>query len=599
METSLPLQLDGVDFEGASFQGVADANGQQFFNVTVGIRIPVPTLLAAIGNLQKGNVSGGGGLLRTSTAPVTALGRATSVRDDPIQEESSDDEEEHHSSNAALPLYRVPTHDPYNEPMELTSEEVYPPSFLPPPGYPMAFPFPNFSPMGWPPGYETQLGMTPGAAYAETVKDRDDDKAPLILDSSALNDTSKHSEEPPEMKRSYDVNSGVVKQTWMIDSQKLQSVDERLPHLDSPPFYFSMGKAHQRVPFKLRISAVNGRVADRGIVHLVCEEPNLQDVPDIKFRLSVGSAAARGPVTHNFSQAAECGLVDADAMWDFRGGINSEDSCLSICIEVGNSLELELSSVGAGLGLQQQLMVKNTFVDISEHKTALPRTVTAPARTLQQERLQSSSTASSTRISSEEAAVPKQPELTPLRPQTVNRIYDGASGHERVEWVVSARKLQSGDSHPVVSPGFHIDFGEKHKNVPFKMMILPRVKQENHKKGGGSFKEANGFGCVELVCEKDLSGDSLPSLKFFFAIGTGDQRSESKGPVIHDFAEMSVARLPKEQALFKFKNFVDDATQTFVVCLEIAPNTGASEPAASEEAKPLEDGRGTGDIRRW
>merc|ERR1712151_1383873 len=113
-------------------------------------------------------------------------------------------------------------------------------------------------------------------------------------------------------------------------------------------------------------------------------------------------------------------------------------------------------------------------------------------------------------------------------------------------------------------------------DVPFKIKIQPKLKDERHKKGAGSFKEANGAGCLELVCvsEELKHFESFPALKFTFCIGSSaKQRSETtRKAVVHNFLDRHIAVLPPNEALFRFKSVVDERNGIFVVNLEIAPN---------------------------
>ena len=86
----------------------------------------------------------------------------------------------------------------------------------------------------------------------------------------------------------------------------------------------------------------------------------------------------------------------------------------------------------------------------------------------------------------------------------------------RFEWVVSARKLTSTDTHPHVSPAFGLDFGDGGAAF-FKMMVYPHVV--NDKKGGASFKKAQGRGYVELACEDELK-KGVQEVRFRIAIGS-------------------------------------------------------------------------------
>lgn len=166
------------------------------------------------------------------------------------------------------------------------------------------------------------------------------------------------------------------------------------------------------------------------------------------------------------------------------------------------------------------------------------------------------------------------------RPQVLHRSYDVQAACLRLEWVVSARKLTSTDTHPHVSPAFELSFGEHCPSANFKMLIHPLVV--NDKKGGGSFKKAGGRGYVEIACEQELPA-GVPDVQFRISIGSGERRSVARGPVSHNFAERSVAGLPKKQGLWDFNVAVDRETHTFVVCLELLSSD--SPPSSAPPAR--------------
>lgn len=157
----------------------------------------------------------------------------------------------------------------------------------------------------------------------------------------------------------------------------------------------------------------------------------------------------------------------------------------------------------------------------------------------------------------------------PPQPQTLTRAYSVRSGFFRVNWTVDGRKLR-GNEKQTVSPPFELSFGPSHPNVTFKMMIYPEMINEG--KGGSCFRKSNGRGFVQLKCEAELPA-SIAKIAFRISIGSGDNMKEARGPVEHDFATSAVCGLPKESEIWDFQEVVDPASQTFVVCLEIVPNS--------------------------
>jgi len=187
---------------------------------------------------------------------------------------------------------------------------------------------------------------------------------------------------------------------------------------------------------------------------------------------------------------------------------------------------------------------------------------------------------------------PEEPEAPPAdidRPQTLQHTFSVNSGCMRWTWNVSARKLQSGDTHAHISPTFHLSFGESFPHVPFKMMIHPKVASTA--KGGASFKKARGRGYIEVVCEESLA-DDCPEVGLRIIVGSGDARLPTRAIISHRFAERAVASLPRGQAEWDFRAAVDRETGTFTVCLEIEPRP--SNAAASDASGICEDSGATG-----
>lgn len=96
-------------------------------------------------------------------------------------------------------------------------------------------------------------------------------------------------------------------------------------------------------------------------------------------------------------------------------------------------------------------------------------------------------------------------------------------------------------------------------------MLVPKPNPDG--KGGASFKKANGVGSVHLKCEA-----AKGLVNFFVSISNGrpDFNREPRGPVKHNFAELSTCGLRKGEEMWDFTKAVDKETQTFAVCLEIS-----------------------------
>merc|ERR1719341_1604751 len=115
-------------------------------------------------------------------------------------------------------------------------------------------------------------------------------------------------------------------------------------------------------------------------------------------------------------------------------------------------------------------------------------------------------------------------------------------------------------------------------------MIHPLVVSD--KRGGASFKKAAGRGYVDLVCESDLPA-VVPDVTFQIALGSGETRLKTRGPVRHNFAQRSVGGLPRREGLWDFNLAVDRETQTFIVRLEVLSSicdTGQDTTTTASEA---------------
>lgn len=381
------------------------------------------------------------GLVRTTTAPASCRGPVVS---DTIPEEDSDegdgDEEAgHEASLSSCPVMPAPlahsmTYDGFGYEVadpstwlpaadqESTAVEAQimhaatPLAPMPPvPPYMMP-PMPIAPPWAYTPSWYTGTdpGITPGLAFQHTLM-------PELRHFSALSSTVEIPEEKPATKvpvlrRTFSVGSGCMRVTWTVSAETLAS-DERGP-VESPVFDLSFGDAHPHTPFRMRLcpkaagvepSAASFNGADgKGIVELTCEAVVTEAVPDVRFRIAIGSGErrqpARGPVSHNFGDASTCGLPKEQAIWDFNTAVDREISAFVVCLEVlpcsgAKAVGVEGPAVatmqvvdqgGAGVVLQgsedaggPKVVVRNTFLDVedaSRQPAAMLRTTTAPAQ---------------------------------------------------------------------------------------------------------------------------------------------------------------------------------------------------------------------------
>eukprot|EP00928_Gymnodinium_smaydae_P040341 TRINITY_DN27368_c0_g1_i2.p1 TRINITY_DN27368_c0_g1~~TRINITY_DN27368_c0_g1_i2.p1 ORF type:complete len:597 (+),score=119.28 TRINITY_DN27368_c0_g1_i2:46-1791(+) len=158
------------------------------------------------------------------------------------------------------------------------------------------------------------------------------------------------------------------------------------------------------------------------------------------------------------------------------------------------------------------------------------------------------------------------PSLGPSAPQ-LNKITLTASavpGMHQVLWTIDAGKLK-GHERQSVSPSFQLP---TNLDANFRLVLCPKLNPDS--KGGASFKKASGWGSVQLKCE---ASSGIATFLLSVSDGRPDYRRQPRGPVTHNFAMQSTCGLPKEQEQWDFNKVVDEATQTFVVHLDITPLT--------------------------
>eukprot|EP00929_Paragymnodinium_shiwhaense_P007579 TRINITY_DN111494_c0_g1_i1.p1 TRINITY_DN111494_c0_g1~~TRINITY_DN111494_c0_g1_i1.p1 ORF type:complete len:496 (-),score=130.09 TRINITY_DN111494_c0_g1_i1:126-1613(-) len=152
----------------------------------------------------------------------------------------------------------------------------------------------------------------------------------------------------------------------------------------------------------------------------------------------------------------------------------------------------------------------------------------------------------------------------------LSRTKSTRSGHFRVNWTVAARVLKSKDTK-AVSPPFEVDLGDGSAALTFKIMLIPQATNEG--RGGASFKKAKGRGKVTMKCESDCDlPDQATTLSFRISVGQGAGRMElPRGPISHNFKQHATAGLLQEEEIWDFASAADEATTTFVVCIEFVP----------------------------
>lgn len=162
-----------------------------------------------------------------------------------------------------------------------------------------------------------------------------------------------------------------------------------------------------------------------------------------------------------------------------------------------------------------------------------------------------------------------QPQCWPekqARPQTLEQAFSEFSQIYRIRWSVDARKLDTTDKE-AVSPAFEL---AGWANAQFKMVMRPKRVEDS--RGGASFKKARGKGSVQLKLVNKLEEAAHLSVMFRLAVGnpiSWKRRERPRGPVRHDFFEKPICGLPEGRDEWDFRKAVDDATQTFVVSLDV------------------------------
>jgi len=130
----------------------------------------------------------------------------------------------------------------------------------------------------------------------------------------------------------------------------------------------------------------------------------------------------------------------------------------------------------------------------------------------------------------------------------------------KVAWAVDVKRFRSKD-RMLVSPAFEIPAGG-HKL--FRMMIQPA--DTPHGRGSVSFDRSHGRGNIQLKCEGSFQEDTSSSFIVNFKLSVG--RKAWRGPVVHDFAQASVANLPSACCDWNFRSAAE-SSQTVTVNLEV------------------------------
>lgn len=148
----------------------------------------------------------------------------------------------------------------------------------------------------------------------------------------------------PVLERAFSVPSQIYRIRWTVDARKLKGTDREAV---SPGFELSFRRF---VTFKmvirpkqvhdLRGGASFKKAKGKGSVELRClEKVEAAAAPIVTFRIAVGSGQSggeppRGPVTHDFSDRAICGLAETEKEWDFSKHVDQETQTFVVVLEI-------------------------------------------------------------------------------------------------------------------------------------------------------------------------------------------------------------------------------------------------------------------------
>mmetsp|Transcript_75539 Transcript_75539/g.245634 ORF Transcript_75539/g.245634 Transcript_75539/m.245634 type:complete len:471 (+) Transcript_75539:70-1482(+) len=167
---------------------------------------------------------------------------------------------------------------------------------------------------------------------------------------SGSGDLAGLSHEPPPQPQTltrHQSPTGYFRVIWTVDARKLRGNDKGAV---SPPFELSFGDQFPNVTFKMMLypKVVNDakggssfkRAHGRGYVQLKCEEGLPPLIANVNYRISIGSGnnsnmtEPRGPVPHNFSSNAVCGLPKEQEEWDFSSVVDQNSQTFVVCLEI-------------------------------------------------------------------------------------------------------------------------------------------------------------------------------------------------------------------------------------------------------------------------
>jgi len=160
-------------------------------------------------------------------------------------------------------------------------------------------------------------------------------------------------------------------------------------------------------------------------------------------------------------------------------------------------------------------------------------------------------------------------------PQTLQWSFSATTGCLCMLWSVEFSKLRDSDQQ-VESPSFDLIYDGR----PVKFKMLLDAMQLPDQKGSGSSERTNSSrkGSVAVKSEADLPA-GMGSLTYRIFIGSGDTtisprgvvvtQQPPRGPVTHDFSTSALSSLPSDLKEWDLSAVTDEASQTFIVGLEV------------------------------
>mmetsp|Transcript_67371 Transcript_67371/g.161561 ORF Transcript_67371/g.161561 Transcript_67371/m.161561 type:complete len:386 (+) Transcript_67371:87-1244(+) len=141
--------------------------------------------------------------------------------------------------------------------------------------------------------------------------------------------------QPQTLKRWQSCTTGYNRILWTVDARKLKNNDKQAV---SPPFTVAFSDPSLTdITFKMMLYPKSNpldqkggcsfkKAKGKGFVQLKCEAEldTASSAATLSFRIGVGAPGSpnaqpmRGPVMHNFSQSAVCGLPKEEEEWDFN-----------------------------------------------------------------------------------------------------------------------------------------------------------------------------------------------------------------------------------------------------------------------------------------